>query len=64
MKTMKEIYDRSMSRTAFTLTSLAISGGIALLLAAVDLCCHFVRGGMEADARDRNWMALARNKAI
>jgi predicted permease len=37
MKTMKEIYDRSMSRTAFTLTLLAISGGMALLLAAVGI---------------------------
>lgn len=37
MRTMKEIYDRSMSRTAFTLTLLAISGGMALLLAAVGI---------------------------
>jgi putative ABC transport system permease protein len=37
MRTMSEIYDRSMSRTAFTLTLLAISGGMALLLAAVGI---------------------------
>jgi predicted permease len=37
MRTMKAIYDRSMSRTAFTLTLLAISGGMALLLAAVGI---------------------------
>jgi len=37
MRTMKEVYDRSMSRTAFTLTLLAISGGMALLLAAVGI---------------------------
>ncbi len=37
MRTMKEIYDRSMARTAFTLTLLAISGGMALLLAAIGI---------------------------
>jgi len=37
MRTMKEVYDRSMSRTAFTLTLLAISGFMALLLAAVGI---------------------------
>ena len=37
MQTMKEIYDKSMARTAFTLTLLAISGGMALLLAAVGI---------------------------
>ena len=37
METMKQIYDKSMSRTAFTLTLLAISGGMALLLAAVGI---------------------------
>jgi predicted permease len=36
-RTMKQIYDKSMSRTAFTLTLLAISGGMALLLAAVGI---------------------------
>jgi predicted permease len=37
VRTMKEVYDRSMSRTAFTLTLLAISGGMALLLAVVGI---------------------------
>ena len=37
MQTMKQVYDKSMSRTAFTLTLLAISGGMALLLAAVGI---------------------------
>jgi predicted permease len=37
LQTMTEIYDRSMSRTAFTLTLLATSGGMALLLAAVGI---------------------------
>ena len=37
MQTMKFIYDKSMSRTSFTLTLLAISGGMALLLAAVGI---------------------------
>jgi ABC-type antimicrobial peptide transport system permease subunit len=37
LQTMTEIYDRSMARTAFTLTLLAISGGMALLLAAVGI---------------------------
>jgi putative ABC transport system permease protein len=37
MRTMKQVYDRSMSRTAFTLTLLAISGGMALLLAVVGI---------------------------
>jgi predicted permease len=36
-QTMKEVYDRSMARTAFTLTLLALSGGMALLLAAVGI---------------------------
>jgi putative ABC transport system permease protein len=36
-QTMTEIYDRSMARTAFTLTLLATSGGMALLLAAVGI---------------------------
>jgi putative ABC transport system permease protein len=34
---MQQVYDRSMSRTAFTLTLLGISGGMALLLAAVGI---------------------------
>ncbi len=37
MKTMREVYEKSMSRTAFTLTLLAVSGGMALLLAAVGI---------------------------
>ncbi len=37
MRTMKEIYDKSMARTAFTLTLLGISGGMALLLASVGI---------------------------
>jgi predicted permease len=37
MQTMKAVYDRSMARTAFTLTLLALSGGMALLLAAVGI---------------------------
>ncbi|HEU0119637.1 MAG TPA: ABC transporter permease [Bryobacteraceae bacterium] len=37
VRTMKEVYDRSMSRTAFTLALLAISGGMALLLAVVGI---------------------------
>lgn len=37
MQTMKAVYDKSMSRTAFTLTLLAISGGMALLLAAIGI---------------------------
>jgi predicted permease len=37
MQTMQEIYDKSMARTAFTLTLLAISGVMALLLAAVGI---------------------------
>jgi putative ABC transport system permease protein len=37
MQTMQQVYDRSMSRTAFTLTLLGLSGGMALLLAAVGI---------------------------
>ena len=37
IRTMKQIYDKSMARTAFTLTLLAISGGMALLLAVVGI---------------------------
>jgi predicted permease len=37
MQTMRQVYDKSMSRTAFTLTLLAISGGMALLLAAIGI---------------------------
>ena len=37
MQTMLQVYDKSMSRTAFTLTLLAISGGMALLLAAIGI---------------------------
>jgi putative ABC transport system permease protein len=37
MQTMTEVYDRSMARTSFTLTLLATSGGMALLLAAVGI---------------------------
>jgi putative ABC transport system permease protein len=37
MKTMAQVYDRSMSRTSFTLTLLAISGGMALLLAVIGI---------------------------
>ena len=36
-RTMKQIYDKSMARTGFTLTLLAISGGMALLLAVVGI---------------------------
>jgi putative ABC transport system permease protein len=34
---MKQIYQKSMARTGFTLTLLAISGGMALLLAVVGI---------------------------
>jgi putative ABC transport system permease protein len=37
MQTMQEVYETSMSRTAFTLTLLALSGGMALLLAAIGI---------------------------
>ncbi len=37
IRTMKQICDRSMARTGFTLTLLAISGGMALLLAVVGI---------------------------
>jgi putative ABC transport system permease protein len=37
VQTMAQVYDRSMSRTAFTLTLLAICGGMALLLAAIGI---------------------------
>ena len=37
MQTMQQVYDESMARTAFTLTLLAISGGMALLLAVVGI---------------------------
>ena len=37
MQTMQEVYDKSMARTAFTLTLLALSGGMALLLAAIGI---------------------------
>jgi predicted permease len=37
VRTMTQVYDRSMSRTAFTLTLLATSGAMALLLAAVGI---------------------------
>jgi ABC-type antimicrobial peptide transport system permease subunit len=37
VRTMKEIYDKSMARTGFTLTLLAISGGMALVLAVVGI---------------------------
>jgi putative ABC transport system permease protein len=37
MQTMEEVYEKSMSRTAFTLALLAISGGMALLLAAIGI---------------------------
>ena len=37
MQTLQQVYDKSMSRTAFTLTLLGLSGGMALLLAAVGI---------------------------
>ncbi|MBL8215054.1 MAG: ABC transporter permease [Bryobacterales bacterium] len=37
MRTMREVYEKSMARTAFTLTLLGISGVMALLLAAVGI---------------------------
>lgn len=37
MQTMKEVYEKSMSRTSFTLTLLGISGVMALLLAVVGI---------------------------
>ena len=37
MRTMRQVYEKSMSRTSFTLTLLAISGGMALLLAAIGI---------------------------
>jgi putative ABC transport system permease protein len=37
MQGMQTVYDRSMARTAFTMTLLAISGGMALLLAVVGI---------------------------
>ena len=37
MRTMLEVYEKSMARTSFTLTLLGISGGMALLLAAIGI---------------------------
>ena len=37
MRTMRDVYERSMARTAFTLALLGISGFMALLLAAVGI---------------------------
>jgi predicted permease len=37
VRTMKQIYDKSMARTSFTLILLAISGGMAFLLAVVGI---------------------------
>ena len=37
MRTMQDVYDKSMARTAFTLTLLGISGFMALLLAVVGI---------------------------
>jgi predicted permease len=37
VQTMQQVYDRSMSRTAFTLTLLGLCGGMALLLAAIGI---------------------------
>jgi putative ABC transport system permease protein len=37
LQTMQQVYDKSMARTAFTLTLLAISGGMALLLAGIGI---------------------------
>jgi predicted permease len=37
MQTMRQVYEKSMARTAFTMALLAISGGMALLLAVVGI---------------------------
>jgi predicted permease len=37
VKTLETVYDRSMARTSFTLTMLAIAGGMALLLGVVGI---------------------------
>jgi ABC-type antimicrobial peptide transport system permease subunit len=37
MQTLQEVYDKSLSRTAFTLTLLGISGGMAFLLAVIGI---------------------------
>jgi putative ABC transport system permease protein len=37
MQTLQAVYDKSMSRTAFTLALLALSGGMALLLALIGI---------------------------
>jgi ABC-type antimicrobial peptide transport system permease subunit len=37
MQTMSQVYEKSMARTAFTMALLAISGGMALLLAVVGI---------------------------
>jgi len=37
VRTVKEIYDRSLARTSFTLVMLAIAGGMALLLGVVGI---------------------------
>lgn len=37
VQTMQEIYDRSMERTSFTMTMLAIAGGMALLLGLIGI---------------------------
>jgi predicted permease len=38
VRTMREIYDRSLARTSFTLVMLAIAGGMALALGIVGIC--------------------------
>jgi predicted permease len=37
VRTMQEIYDRSLSRTSFTLTMLGIAGGMALVLGVIGI---------------------------
>jgi ABC-type antimicrobial peptide transport system permease subunit len=37
VRTLKEVYDRSMSRTSFTLVMLAIAGAMALLLGLIGI---------------------------
>ena len=63
VRTLQEVYDRSLARTSFTLVMLAIAGAMALLLGVAGIYGVISYSVVAADARDRHPHGAGRPRA-